>query len=56
MQEESKIAKDLERLKRQIRDGKKRMEESAKLAEKIGANIQAEMRARQNAKNKKKIK
>lgn len=56
MQEESKIAKDLERLKRQIRDGKERLEESTKLAEKIEASIQAEMRARQNAKNKKKTK
>jgi hypothetical protein len=42
---ESKISKDLERLKRQIRAGKKSLDESAKKAKSLDATIQAEIRS-----------
>lgn len=44
MNEQSKIAKELERLKRQIRERKKSLDETAKKAEDLDASIQAEMR------------
>lgn len=53
---ESKIARDLERLKRQIRAGQKSLEEVAKKAENLNASIRAEMRSRQNAKERRKNK
>jgi hypothetical protein len=56
MNEDSKIAKDLERLKRQIGACEKKLEESLKKAEKLGAAIGAEMRTRQHARNKRKNK
>ena len=56
MSGESKIAKDLERLNRQIRAGRKSLEEAAKKAENLDVTIRAEMRSRQTAKEKKKSK
>jgi hypothetical protein len=56
MKDESRIANDLESLKRRIRDGKRSLEEAAKKTENFDASIRAEIRARQSANNKKKSK
>ena len=56
MSEESKIAKELEGLKRQIRAGQKSLEDAVKKAENLNASIKAEIRSRQNAKERKKSK
>jgi hypothetical protein len=56
MSGESKITKELERLKRQIRAGQNSLEEAVKKAENLNASIRAELRSRQNAKEKKKSK
>jgi hypothetical protein len=52
----SKMAKDLERLKRRIRAGEKSLKESASKAERLDATIQAEIRSRQSVKSKRKNK
>jgi hypothetical protein len=56
MSGESKIVKELERLKRQIRAGQKSLEEAVKKAENLNASIRTEMRSRQTAKERKKSK
>ncbi len=50
------MAKDLERLNRQIGAGKRSLEESAKKMENLNASIRAEIQSRQHAKNRKKNK
>lgn len=55
MNESSKIAKDLERLERQIHGCGKNLEETLKKAEKLGAAIGVE-RSRQHAKSRRKHK
>ena len=50
----SKMEKDLERLKGQIRAGEKSLKESASKAERLDATIRAEIRSRQSVKSKRK--
>jgi hypothetical protein len=56
MAEKSKIEKDLERLKGQIRTSEKKLKETLKKAENLRASIRAEIRSLEHAKNRRKIK
>jgi hypothetical protein len=51
---ESKTARDLERLKRQIGAGKKNLAESVRKTEDLDATIKAEIQSRQHAKTRRK--
>ena len=56
MKGDSKMVKDLERLNRQIRAGKKSLEESVKKMESLNASIRAEIQSRQHARNRRRNK
>jgi hypothetical protein len=56
MSAETKTTKDLERLKGRIRAGQKSLAEAVKKAENLNASIRAELRSRENAKERKKNK
>ena len=55
-EDDTKLIRDLERLKRQIHASEKNLGESLKKAEKLGAAIGAEFQPHQSAKHKRKIK
>jgi hypothetical protein len=54
MAENTKIAKELERLKREIHTGEKKLGELLKKAEQLSASIKTEIRSRQSAKSRRK--